>query len=414
MLPPYSLEQAIEKTVREEWGRILACLVKTLGDFQLAEDSLQDALEAALVHWKKNGLPKSPAAWLIQTARRKAIDRLRRTKNFAQKQPEISYLIDLDNMTTAERECEVIPDKRLEMIFTCCHPALAEKTRIALTLRTLGGLTTNEIAHAFLDKPSAMAQRLVRAKDKIKNAAIPYIIPEKAALPERINSVLSVVYLIFNAGYSGSKGDEYLRVNLSDEAIRLARILRELLPDETKVSGLLALLLLHDSRRLARQDAKGAIVSLENQNRNKWDRARIREGTGLLQTTMAKGKIGPYQLQAAISALHVEAKSWTDTDWQQIEALYRALISRQATPVVRINHAMAISYAKTPIEALDYLETFVVEKDVSEYQPYFAVMADLNQRAGNIVDASAHYERAIALADNEAQQDFLRRKRDQM
>ena len=410
MLPPRSLEHSIDSIVREEWGRILACLVKTLGDIQLAEDSLQDALEAALQHWTRNGLPTSPPAWLLQTARRKAIDRLRRDQNFQQKQPEISYLIDLDNMTSAERDSESIPDKRLEMMFTCCHPALAQKTQIALTLRTIGGLSTEEIAKAFLDRPDAMAQRLVRAKKKIKLAGIPYEIPSRDVLNERLATVLSVIYLIFNEGYAASGTDSYLRVNLSDEAIRLARILVGLMPDETEASGLLSLLLLHDSRRLARQDKAGNMVSLEQQNRALWDQARIREGRDVLQTAMEKGRIGPYQLQAAISALHVRAKTWSETDWSQIEALYGVLVRSQPTPVTKINHAIAMSYAHSVDHALDCLHQIAARHEVSKYQPYFAAIADLHQRAGNVEMACDAYEQAIELSDSQTQKDFLARK----
>lgn len=414
MLPPTSLEQIVEKTVREEWGRILASLVKTLGDFQLAEDSLQDALEAALKHWQRNGLPRSPAAWLIQTARRKAIDRLRRAKNFASKQAELSYLIDLDNMTSEEREMETIPDKRLEMIFTCCHPALAKKTKIALTLRTLGGLTTDEIAKAFLDQPKAMAQRLVRAKKKIKLAGIPYEIPRKEVMSERLSSVLGVIYLIFNEGYSASSGEGFIRVHLSDEAIRLARILAALLPQETEVHGLLALMLLHDSRRLARQGERGDIIALEVQNRALWDKARIIEGTKLLKLAMKKGAIGPYQIQAAISALHVESGSWEATDWAQIAVLYKLLFSLQPTLVVRINQAMAVSYAISTQAALDMLEQVAVENDIAHYQPYFAARADLHERQSNNDLAMIDYQQAIELSSTEAQREFLKAKKSQL
>lgn len=410
MLPPLTLERSINKTVREEWGRILASLVKTLGDFQLAEDCLQDAIISAMTHWQKNGLPNSPAAWLITTARRKAIDRLRKDNNFASKQGEISYLLDLENQALDESETEVIADKRLEMIFTCCHPALEEKTRIALTLRTLGGLTTEEIASAFLDKPEAMAQRLVRAKKKIALAGIPYEIPNRSILPERISSVLSVIYLVFNEGYSATTGDNLTRTELSDEAIRLARIVHQLLPEETEVAGLLALLLLHDSRRFARIDQQGAMISLEDQNRARWDKAKVAEGAAILKLALPKQRIGPYQLQAAISAVHAESPSWQETDWPQIAALYDLLHKIQPSPVVRINQAIAVSHASSLEAALDMIGEAAANGKLDRYQPYFAAKADLLARSGNGTEAKNCYQTAIELSENRQEKTFLRNK----
>ncbi len=410
MQPPSDLELTIEKTVREEWGRILASLVKTLGDFQLAEDCLQDAIVSAMGHWVRNGLPRSPAAWLITTARRKAIDRLRHDKTVADKQDEISYLIELEHQTNGEDDSEVIPDKRLEMIFTCCHPALEEKTRVALTLRTLGGLTTEEIARAFLDQPAAMAQRLVRAKKKIALAGIPYDVPDEVALPERLSSVLRVLYLIFNEGYSATSGDHPTRTDLSEEALRLARIIRGLLPNEAEVAGLLALLLLHDSRRLARIDTRGEIVALEDQDRTLWDQTKIREGTLLLKAVLPRRPLGPYRLQAAISAIHAESPSWQMTDWDQILALYALLHSLQPSPVVRVNQAMAVSYAHSPAAALTMLEEAAGDGKLDHYQPYFAARADLLARGGRREEAKACFERAIDLSDNSSERTFLKGK----
>lgn len=410
MQPPSDLELTIEKTVREEWGRILASLVKTLGDFQLAEDCLQDAIVSAMEHWVRNGLPRSPAAWLITTARRKAIDRLRHDKKVADKQDEISYLIELEHQTNGEDDSEVIPDKRLEMIFTCCHPALEEKTRVALTLRTLGGLTTEEIALAFLDQPAAMAQRLVRAKKKIALAGIPYDVPDEVALPERLSSVLRVLYLIFNEGYSATSGDHPTRTDLSEEALRLARIIRGLLPNEAEVAGLLALLLLHDSRRLARIDARGEIVALEDQDRTLWDQTKIREGTLLVKAVLPRRPLGPYRLQAAISAIHAESPSWQMTDWDQILALYALLYSLQPSPVVRVNQAMAVSYAHSPAAALTMLEEVAGDGKLDHYQPYFAARADLLARGGRREEAKACFERAIDLSDNSSERTFLKGK----
>ena len=414
VLPPYSLEQAIEKTVREEWGRILAALVKTLHDIQLAEDSLQDAVEAAITTWQERGLPKSPAGWLITTARRKAIDRIRRAKNFAQKQSEISYLVDLENAALDQPEPESIPDKRLEMIFTCCHPTLAEKTQTALTLRTIGGLTTHEIARAFLDNPTAMAQRLVRAKKKIKLANIPYEIPDTGALPERVKGVLAVIYLIFNEGYAASSGPTLIRIDLIEEAIRLARIMAHLMPEETEVSGLLALMLLHDSRRHARQNKDCTMVPLDQQNRSLWNKARAGEGTALLKQTLAKGRIGPYQLQASISALHVEAASWTETDWPQIAALYGLLYSIQPSPVVRINQAMAVSHAVSVEAALTMINEVNETADMTGYQSYYVAKSDLMKRAGKPEEAKVLLAHAITLANNDIDRAFLQEKHSQL
>jgi len=402
MQPPSDLERMIEKT-----GRILASLVKTLGDFQLAEDCLQDAIISAMGHWVRNGLPRSPAAWLIITARRKAIDRLRHDKTIADKQDEISHLLELEHQASGEGDPEILPDKRLEMIFTCCHPALEEKTRVALTLRTLGGLTTEEIALAFLDQPSAMAQRLVRAKKKISLAGIPYEVPSETALPERLFSVLRVIYLIFNEGYSATSGDCPTRTDLSEEALRLARIIRKLLPEETEVAGLLALMLLHDSRRSARIDERGEMIALEDQDRTLWDQAKIDEGALLLQAVLPRRPLGPYRLQAAISAVHAESPSWQMTDWDQIEALYMLLHSLQPSPVVRINQAIAVSYARSPERALAMLDEAASDGKLDRYQPYFAARADLLARAGRCEEAKACFERAIDLSNNRSERAFL-------
>lgn len=410
MLPPLTPQRTIDRTVREEWGRILASLVKTVGDLQLAEDSLQDAVVSAMNHWQKNGLPDSPAAWLITAARRKAIDRLRRDRSFASRQDEIAYLIELDNQTLDDDHTEIVPDKRLEMIFTCCHPALAEKTRVALTLRTLGGLTTEEIAHAFLDKPDAMAQRLVRAKKKISLAGIPYKIPDSEVLPERTASVLSVIYLIFNEGYSASAGDTLTRTDLIEEAIRLTRIVHQLMPDDTEVGGLLALMLLHDARRFARTGKQGELVPLEEQNRGRWDKAKIAEGAHILETVLPKQRLGPYQLQAAVSAVHAQSPSWQATDWPQIEALYQLLYAVQPSPVVRINQAVAVSYARSPEAALAMLDEAAINGALDAYQPYYAARADMLARAGRTQDARTCFTTAINLSDNNLEKAFLHDK----
>lgn len=329
---------------------------------------------------------------------------------FPQKQVEISYIADIENAFREEPDSSAIPVKRLEMIFTCCHPALERKTQVALTLRTLGGLSTEEIATAFLDKPQAMAQRLVRAKKKIALAAIPYEIPDSDLLPERIASVLSVLYLIFNEGYSASSGDSPVRVELCDEAIRLARIVGQLLPDETEIAGLLALMLLHDSRRLARMDSKGSMIALEHQNRKRWDQGKIRQGVALLEQTLPRQRVGPYQLQAAISAVHAQSADWTQTDWPQIHALYSLLYQLQPTPVVQINRALALSYARSPSEALDLIDEAASDGQLDQYQPYYAARADLLDRNGDKEAAKQALLKAVELSDNQAERAFLQAK----
>jgi len=408
MLPTFEPAQAIELTIREEYGRILASLIKSVGDLQLAEDVLQDAIEAALKHWVEDGLPNSPAAWLIQTARRKAIDRFRRDATFAKLQPELTYLIELESAQHAVDDNEVIPDKRLELIFTCCHPSLDQKTQIALTLRTLGGLTTEEIAKAFLDKPSTMAQRLVRAKKKISLAKIPYEIPDSDIFPERLNAVLSVIYLIFNEGYSASSGSQLTRNELSDEAIRLARITAPLLPERAEVTGLLALMLLHDSRRTARQNKKSELITLQYQDRKLWDQSKILEGTTLVKQALQKQQIGPYQLQASISALHAEANSWDNTDWQQINALYELLHRMHPSAVVKINQSIAASYAVSIEAAIVMLEQVKSSDEViKNYQPWYVAMADLLERSGKAKESLPYLKQSITLTDNQAEKKFL-------
>ncbi len=410
MLPPFKIEQAINQIVREEWGRILAALVASIGDLQLAEDVLQDAVEQALTTWQQQGLPRSPAAWLITTSKRRAIDKARRDSRFAKLQPELRYLAELDAQVEEPDENMVIPDKRLELIFTCCHPALEEKSRIALTLRTLGGLTTEEIAKTFLDKPKTMAQRLSRAKNKISVAGIPFKLPDNAHLQQRLTTVLSVIYFIFNEGYSASTGQRVVREDLADEAIRLARIVYQLMPEQTEVAGLLALMLLHDSRRFTRTDSTGKMISLADQNRELWDSTRIKEGTSLLKATLAKQQVGPYQLQAAISAIHAESISWSDTDWQQISAIYELLYATQPSPVVRVNQSVAFSYAYSAEEALALLATIENNESMLNYQPFYAARADLHIRTGQRSQARADLKRAIELSHNTSQIEFLEEK----
>jgi len=343
--PQIHTQNAIERIVRKDWGQILAILVKHIGDIQLAEDCLQDAMESALNHWHRSGVPRVPMAWLLQTARRKAIDRIRRTKNFESKQAEYALLIEQENNHDYEMTREAIPDERLRMIFTCCHPAIEEKARVALTLRTLGGLTTSEIALAFLDQEKAMAQRLVRAKRKIRDAGIGYEIPDREFWPDRLNSVLSVLYLIFNEGYRASSGDTPVRHDLCEEAIRLTRAISALIPQEPEITGLLALMLLHHSRSCARHD-QGKLVIMQDQDRSRWSADLITEGKRLVVEALELGKPGPYQIQAAISAVHADANKHSETDWHQIALLYGQLYTMTPSHVVRLNQAVAVSYAQ--------------------------------------------------------------------
>ena len=385
----------------------MAALVSGIHDWEIAEDCLQDAIERALQKWPTQGLPESPAAWLITAARRRAIDQFRRSKRFDVLAPELTRLIELNSRSEPVDIDSIIPDKRLELIFSCCHPALERKTQVALTLRTLGGLTTDEIASAFLDKPATLAQRLSRAKHKISRAKIPFEIPAPDRLPERVAAVLSVIYLIFNEGYTASSGFALTRSDLSDEAIRLARIILALMPDNCEVSGLLSLMLLHDSRRASRLNFDGKMVSLEYQNRNRWDQNKIEEGTALLKQTLKRQQIGPYQLQAAISAVHAESKDWAETDWAQINALYELLFSVQPSNVVRVNQAMAMSYAVSIESALDLLETLEKDPSILRYQPFYAMRADLYARLGDRESALSDLEMAVELNDNAARRDFL-------
>ncbi len=406
--PPSGTAALLEQVVRQEWGRLVAALIKTLRDFQLAEDCLQDAVESAVGHWSRNGAPRVPAAWLLQTARRKAIDRLRRDASFRRKQPEISALMDLDKETALEPDEMTIPDERLSLIFTCCHPALDEKTRVALTLRTVGGLTTAEIARAFLYSETTMAQRLVRARQKIKLAGIAYQVPEAADLPERMQAVLNVIYLVFNEGYAATEGVDWVRSNLCDEAIRLARIVVQLRPDLSEAKGLLALMLLNDARIPARVDAQGSLVPLDEQDRGLWIKSHIAEGRSLVAATLGPHSAGPYLLQAAISALHCEAQSHESTDWAQIVRLYDEMLKRSANPVVSLNRAVALSFAQPAAAGLAALSPLAA--DLSGYQPFHAARADMLRRAGLIQDSFEAYQRAIALSANDRERAFLQKR----
>lgn len=404
---PLSPDALIGKTIRDGWGRILSTLTRALGDLQLAEDSLQDAVVVALQSWPKNGTPDNPDAWLFAVARRKAIDRLRRVRLHQSTEAEIAYLETLRRLGQEEDD---IPDTRLEMMFTCCHPAIEEKSQVALTLRTLGGLTTEEIASAYLDGFDAMQKRLTRAKTKIAKAGIRYKIPEPSDLPERLSSVLRTLYLMFNEGYAASSGATLLRVSLSDEAIRLGRMLAAKMPEDAEVQGLLALMLLHDARRLARFDASGGLITLEDQNRTLWSKDKIAEGTQVLTQALRGARAGPYQIQAAISALHCTAKHWDDTDWPQIAQLYEALHARDPTDVVRINQAVALAFSGEPSKALRLLDALNGQRKLSRYAPYHVARAEALFRVGRIEDAVLALKTAAEFAGNTAEKEFLTAK----
>ncbi|WP_330352491.1 RNA polymerase sigma factor [Streptomyces chartreusis] len=386
----------VEAVFRAEYGRAVAVLVRTLGDIDLAEEAVQDAFTTALRRWPETGLPPSPAGWIITTARNRAVDRLRREAGRGERHAQAALLHAPD----APREEGPVRDERLRLVFTCCHPALAVQARVALTLRLLGGLTTAQIARAFLVPEPTMAQRLVRAKVKIRNAGIPYRVPRDADLPDRLTGVLAVVYLIFNQGYEGEAA-------LCAEAVRLGRLLAELMPDEPEVAGLLALMLLVESRRGARQDEHGELVPLPEQDRGLWDRDLIAEGQSLVRRCLRLGRPGPYQIQAAIQAVHSDAPSGRDTDWGQIRQLYDQLMAVAPSPVVALNRAVAVAETEGPARALDLVDTL----DLDGYHVLHAVRADLLRRLGRDTEAVREYERAVELSENPAERAYLERRR---
>ncbi|MGE5774935.1 MAG: RNA polymerase sigma factor [Chloroflexota bacterium] len=402
-------ESQIEKTFREEHGRVLAGLISQFEDFDLAEDALQDALVEALENWRSNGVPHNPGAWLMTVAKRRLIDRLRRAAKF-----EHNELLP-DSLAAPEEEPEMddaLPDDRLKLMFTCCHPALALEAQVALTLHTLGGLSTREVARAFLVSEPTMAQRLARARRKIREAGIPYRVPPADLLPKRLDALLAVIYLIFNEGYVSTIGDVLTRQELCGEAIRLCRVLVALLPQSAEARGLLALMLLHDSRSEARLDAAGELVLLDEQDRTRWDPEKIREGTAVLDEALALYDPGPYQVQAAISALHAEAPTAEATDWKQITLLYDTLAAMTASMVVEVNRAVAVAMALGPQEGLQRL---IRLKDQADgFYPYHAARADLLRRMGQREAAIDAYEQALALCSNSAERAYLQRRLDEM
>ena len=402
------VRETIDAIYRADSRRVLATLIRLLGDFDLAEEALHDAFTAAVERWPAEGVPLNPRAWLVSTGRFKAVDRLRRGARFDAASAEIARRLE-DESSTVPIDDDGIEDDRLRLIFTCCHPALGPDARIALTLREVCGLTTEEIARAFLTGGPTMAQRIVRAKGKIRDARIPYQLPSRAELPDRLDAVLHVVYLVFNEGYSASSGDTVVRHDLSGEAIRLGRLLVELLP-EPEAIGLLALMLLHESRRAARTDSSGNLVLLDEQDRSRWDRALIAEGSALVERALAARRFGPYTLQAAIAAVHAESPSAAATDWRQIVGLYDVLLRADPSPVIKLNRAVAVAMHDGPAAGLALIDVLLDEGELDSYHLAHAARGDLRRRLGRTEEARASYERAMALARQGPERRFLEKR----